>query len=148
MPLPLTVSCFSKVQIGFIPFWYWLTWVVPEKRPLNGCMYVYYRLQHSVVTAFIMLYVYVVLHCQFCVMFCSQLLFCFVFPPLRWLGMRKSIRPVKDEVLVWLSVWRGCRLFAYGPADATCNMCVLSLSWNLCVSHDKYIARPSSKEPP
>ena len=28
-----------------------------------------------------------------------------------------------------------------------CNMCVLSLSWNCFVSHDKYIARPSSKEP-
>ena len=27
-----------------------------------------------------------------------------------------------------------------------CNMYVLSLSWNF-VSHDKYIARPSSKEP-
>ena len=25
-----------------------------------------------------------------------------------------------------------------------CNMCVLSLSWNFFVSHDKYIARPSS----
>jgi len=24
---------------------------------------------------------------------------------------------------------------------------VLSLSWNFFVSHDKYIARPSSKEP-
>jgi len=30
MPLPLTVSCFSKMQIDF-PFWYWLTWVVPDK---------------------------------------------------------------------------------------------------------------------
>ena len=30
MPLPLTVSCFSKIQIGFT-FWYWLTWVVPKK---------------------------------------------------------------------------------------------------------------------
>ena len=36
MPLPLTVSCFSKIQIGF-------TFLVPaypgflEKRPLNGC---------------------------------------------------------------------------------------------------------------
>ena len=28
-----------------------------------------------------------------------------------------------------------------------CNMCVLSLSWNFYVSHDKYIVRPSSKEP-
>jgi len=37
MPLPLTVSCFSKIQIG-LPFWYQPTWVVSEKGPLNGCM--------------------------------------------------------------------------------------------------------------
>jgi len=37
MPLPLTVSCSSKIQIG-LPFWYRLTWVVPEKEPLNGCV--------------------------------------------------------------------------------------------------------------
>jgi len=37
MPLPLTVSCFSKIQIG-LPFWYWLGWVVPEKGLLNGCV--------------------------------------------------------------------------------------------------------------
>jgi len=37
MPLPLTVSCFSKIQIG-LPFWYQPTWVVPKKGPLNGCM--------------------------------------------------------------------------------------------------------------
>jgi len=30
MPLPLTVSCFSKIQIGFT-FLVWLTWVDPEK---------------------------------------------------------------------------------------------------------------------
>jgi len=35
MPLPLTVSFFSKILIGF-PFWYWLTRVVPYKGPLNG----------------------------------------------------------------------------------------------------------------
>ena len=40
IPLPLTVSCFSKIQIGFI-FWYRLTWVVPEKGPLNGCVCVF-----------------------------------------------------------------------------------------------------------
>ena len=34
IPLPLTLSCFSKIQIG-LPFWYWLTWVVPDKGPLN-----------------------------------------------------------------------------------------------------------------
>ena len=37
MPLPLTVSCFSKTQIG-LPFWYRPTWVVLEKGPLNGCV--------------------------------------------------------------------------------------------------------------
>jgi len=38
MPLPLTASCFSKIQM-VLPFWYRLTWVVPDKGPLNGCMY-------------------------------------------------------------------------------------------------------------
>jgi len=37
MPLPLTVSCFSKIQIGFT-FSYRLTQVVPDKGPLNGCV--------------------------------------------------------------------------------------------------------------
>jgi len=37
MPLPLTVSCFSKIYID-LPFWYRLTWVVPGKGPLNGCV--------------------------------------------------------------------------------------------------------------
>ena len=27
IPLPLTVSCFSKIQLG-LPFWYWLTRIV------------------------------------------------------------------------------------------------------------------------
>jgi len=34
MPLPLTVSCFSKIQIG-LPFWYQLTWVVPDRRAIK-----------------------------------------------------------------------------------------------------------------
>ena len=64
MPLPLTVSCFSKIQIGFTflapaqlgkkgkvfpyslpsvgpgadPGVQAVTWVVPEKGPLNGCV--------------------------------------------------------------------------------------------------------------
>ena len=37
IPLPLTVSCFSKIQIG-LPFWYRPTRVVLEKGPLNGCV--------------------------------------------------------------------------------------------------------------
>ena len=37
MPLPLTVSCFSKIQIG-LNVWYRHTRVVPDKGPLNGCV--------------------------------------------------------------------------------------------------------------
>ena len=35
----------------------------------------------------------------------------------------------------------------WADVQKLCNMCVLSLSWNFFVSHAKYIARPSSKEP-
>ena len=38
MPLPLTASCFSKIQMS-LPFWYRLTWVVPDTGLLNGCVY-------------------------------------------------------------------------------------------------------------
>ena len=37
MPLPLTVSCFSIIQIGFT-FLVLAHPVVPEKGPLNGCV--------------------------------------------------------------------------------------------------------------
>ena len=40
MPLPLTVFCFSKIQIGFT-FLVHLTRVVPDKGPLNGCVCVW-----------------------------------------------------------------------------------------------------------
>jgi len=36
MPLPLTISCSSKYRL-VLPFWYWLTRVLPDKGPLNGC---------------------------------------------------------------------------------------------------------------
>ena len=35
----------------------------------------------------------------------------------------------------------------WGDVQKLCSMCVLLLSWNFLISHDKYIARPSSKEP-
>ena len=34
MPLPLTVSCFNKIRL-VLPFWYWLTQRVPEKRAVK-----------------------------------------------------------------------------------------------------------------
>ena len=36
-PADATVSCFCKIHIGFT-FLYRLTWVVPDKGPLNGCV--------------------------------------------------------------------------------------------------------------
>ena len=48
MPLPLTVSCFSKIQM-VLPFWYWLTQVVPDKGLLNGCKQI--CIAHKVVTS-------------------------------------------------------------------------------------------------
>jgi len=42
MPLPLTVSCFSKMQI-FLSFWNRLTQVILEKGPLNGCVHVLFK---------------------------------------------------------------------------------------------------------
>ena len=36
MPLLLTVFCSSKSRL-VLPFWYWLTQVVPDKGPLNRC---------------------------------------------------------------------------------------------------------------
>jgi len=38
MPLPLTASYFSEIQIMVLPFWYQLTMAVPDKGPLNGCV--------------------------------------------------------------------------------------------------------------
>jgi len=40
MPLPLTVSCSSKIQIGFT-FLVQVTWVVLEKGSLNECVCVF-----------------------------------------------------------------------------------------------------------
>jgi len=38
MPLPLTVSCFSKSRLVLRTFWYRLTRVVPDKGPLDVCV--------------------------------------------------------------------------------------------------------------
>jgi len=40
MPMPLAVSCFSKIQI-VLPFCCWLTQVVLDKEPLNRCVCVF-----------------------------------------------------------------------------------------------------------
>ena len=46
MPLPLTVSCFSKMQIGFT-FLVPAHLVVPDKGPLNGCVCVCVYTSHT-----------------------------------------------------------------------------------------------------
>jgi len=49
MPLPLTVSCFSKIQIGFT-FLVPTHRVVPDKGPLNVCVCVIYKCMQWVST--------------------------------------------------------------------------------------------------
>jgi len=63
MPLPLTVSCFSKIQIGFTFLdSYGLTRVVLDKGPLNGCVcvcvYVRYWQKSQGITFCCTLYMY------------------------------------------------------------------------------------------
>ena len=38
MPLPLTVSLASVKSRLVLPFWYWLTRVVPDEGPLSVCV--------------------------------------------------------------------------------------------------------------
>ena len=37
VPLPLSSLALVKSRL-VLPFWYQLTWVVPDKGPLNGCV--------------------------------------------------------------------------------------------------------------
>jgi len=77
MPLPLTVSCFSKIQIGF-------TFLVPaylDKGPLNMCMYV----------------------CMY--NGCYSCLQCFDAVGMRQEG-HPACKKLSGGVLAWLSVWR------------------------------------------
>ena len=32
-----SLSLASAKSILVLPFWYWLTWIIPDKEPLNGC---------------------------------------------------------------------------------------------------------------
>jgi len=45
MPLPLIVCCISKIQIGFS----FLTWVVQDKGPLNGCVCVLVAMMYYII---------------------------------------------------------------------------------------------------
>ena len=110
IPLPLTVSCFSKIQIG-LPFWYQLTWVVPEKGPLNGgvCVCVISHYLPSVLW-----------HC--------------------WLGGRKGIQPVENlsgGVLTWLSVWSEMQTCTW-PSWCHCHSLSLASTKSRLVLHFWY----------
>ena len=48
MPLPLTVFCFSKIQIGFT-FLVPAHLGIPEKGPLNGCVCVMWPVRQDIV---------------------------------------------------------------------------------------------------
>jgi len=111
IPLPLTVSCFSKIQIGF-------TFLVPAHLGSPG--------KRAIKRVFVVRYCYYYLYLP------SVLWRC-------WLGGRKGIRRVKNwAVGCWHGYLFGarCRL-AYGPADATATYlslaslksCLVLLFW-------------------
>ena len=89
LPLPLTVSCFSKIQIG-LPFWYWLTRVVAEKGPLNVCVCVHRPMFVAVYVCTYMRSLVNILQLP-----CCQLQFC----PLHFLILHQS------AVLISKTVW-------------------------------------------
>ena len=60
MPLPLTVSWFSKIQI-VLPFWNQLTRVVPDKGPLNVCVCVCVFI---VIVVTVLCLIYAICHCM------------------------------------------------------------------------------------
>jgi len=55
MPLPLTVSCYGKIQIGFT-FLVRLTQVVPDKGPLYMCVCLYCTLPLLIFFSLLFLY--------------------------------------------------------------------------------------------
>ena len=69
MPLPLSVFCFSKIQM-VLPFWYQLTRVVPDKVPLNGCMRMYVCMYQYSFFLQIFPTVFSVIVSALCTMFC------------------------------------------------------------------------------
>ena len=93
MPLPLTVSCFSKIQIGF-------TFLVPAHLDSPG--------QRAIKRVCVCV----------CVRVCVAMII--IVPSVSWCCWL-GIRPVKNWVLVcWHGYLSGarCKLFAYGLADA------------------------------
>ena len=104
MPLPLAVSCFSKIQIGLI-FLVLAYLGSPGKGPLNGCVCV-------------------------CVRACVRVVYMMcAFSALTLLaGWQEGYPACKNWVVrCWCGYLSGtrCRL-AYGPADATATHCLFA----------------------
>jgi len=95
MALPLTVSCFSKIQIGF-------TFLVPAHLGSPG--------QTAVKRVCAVCVLMISLIAQLAkVTRCVKSFVCLCAVTLTSLGVRRSTRPLKsertDEMLVWSSVW-------------------------------------------
>ena len=146
MPLPLTVSGFSKIQIGF-------TFLVPAhlgspgKGPLNGCVYVCFD---AVYLYFPVLFCLSVSVKWLAVKIASEMTYTVSsgalnstpsIHPLMLLVVRQEERPAcKNWVMrCWCGYLSGarCRLFACGPDDATVIskprhlLPLLNLGWRL-----------------
>jgi len=101
MPLPLTVSCFSKMQTGF-------TFLVPAHPGSPGKK----AIKRACVRA--------------CVRACMMCAFSALTLLVGWQEGHPACKKLSGVVLAWFSVWsevQTCVL--YGPADATATRCLL-----------------------
>ena len=88
----LSLASVKSRLVLLLPFWYRLTWVDPDKGPLNGCVCMW---RFATLRSKLIFFLYLLKYWP------SVLWRC-------WLGGRKGIRPVKKlsgGVLAWLSVW-------------------------------------------
>ena len=89
MPLPLTISCFSKIQIGFT-FLVAAHPVVPDKGPLNGCVCVSFDAIAFGLTVIVIR------------TFCSENFQCSVLYPFPLLSINHSLCYVDKTIFLFL----------------------------------------------
>jgi len=98
-----------------LPFWYWLTWVVPDKGPLNGCLFVSLTHTHKSLSCLLSLCVviaYDIWKWKMLFFITRNVLETFLLfysaPSVLLVGRQEehpACKKLSDGVLLWLSVW-------------------------------------------
>ena len=136
MPLPLTVSCFNKIQIGF-------AFLVPAhlggpgRGPLNGCVCVYVCVYTKILTTFHILYnLPINLQCM-----CHSFLTvrCIFLPGLvksRWAGITVDLTANNKSFGGFLPPFLHCvvRTFGYPPKQGYLSLKLCVPNWSYKIS--------------